>query len=138
MSEPNTPGTAPDEHGPTRKWLWFRNSHNGRSPAEKEFFKLPHAAIATLQVTMARYAQSACRRQDVDHLGDGIFEIRVRVERNHYRVLFFVWGPHLVALSAFFKNQRTTPKQDIDTAKARRARWRAAFGNEQATCDGDA
>jgi phage-related protein len=120
---------------PPRKWLWFRTTIDGRSAAEKEFFKLPKAAIATLTTKMSRYAEGASRRHDVDHLGDGIYEIRARLGNNHYRVLFFRWGRHLVALSAFYKNQQKTPKQDIDTAIARRKLWRDAFGDERLAGD---
>jgi phage-related protein len=113
-----------------RLWLWFRAAKDARSPSEKEFLKLPKPAIAKLQSTMGRYARGEARRHDIDHLGDGIYEIRARVGNNPYRVLFFIWGPHLVALSAFYKNQQETPKQDIETAKSRRTIWRRAFGDE--------
>ncbi|WP_419197611.1 type II toxin-antitoxin system RelE/ParE family toxin [Microbispora hainanensis] len=80
-----------------------------------------------------RYLKGESRFKDVDSLGDGIFELRHRHLNNHYRVLFMLWGPHCVALTAFYKNQAKTPKADLDRAKARAARWREVFGKEPAT-----
>ena len=114
-----------------RRWVWFRAAKDQGSPANKEFFKLPEAAQAALSVVMKRYAAGESRRKDVDHLGDGILEIRTRIGNNHFRVLFFNWGPVLVALTAFYKNQQATPQSDIDRAKKRRTRWREAFGDER-------
>ena len=133
MSDSSARGDAPDPNRVLRTWLWFRTAIDARSPVEKDFFRLPVDAVATLQTKMMRFAHGESRRDDVDHLGDGILEIRGRAGSAQYRVLFFVWGPHLVALSAFHKNQRSTPKQDLDTARARRSRWRAVFGDERST-----
>ena len=135
MSKSTARGDEPASGDAPRKWLWFRTTRDGRSVAEKEFFKLPAAAAAALQAKMSRFASKTSRRQDVDHLGDGIYEIRARIGNDHYRVLFFAWGPHLVVLSAFYKNQRATPKQDIDTAKARRTNWRNTFGDERRSAE---
>lgn len=124
------PSEDPGE-GQSRKWLWFRTSKGANSPAEKEFNSLPRDPKAALRTAMTRVASGTTRFKDVDHLGDGIYEVRVRQSNNHFRVLFFNWGPFLVALSAFYKNQRKTPQQDVDTAKDRRTRWRQAFGDER-------
>jgi phage-related protein len=38
------------------------------------------------------------------------------------------WGPDCVALTAFYKNQRQTPKKDLDRARTRASRWRVVYG----------
>jgi phage-related protein len=131
MTGSDRTGSRSDGEHP-RTWAWFRTTRDAESsPVERDFLKLPEAAQAALWAAMKRHAVDESRRKDVDHLGDGIYEIRTRIGNNHYRVLFFRWGPKLVALAAFYKNQRTTPKQDIETAKKRRTRWREAFGDER-------
>ena len=45
-----------------------------------------------MDATIRRYLDGESRRQDIDHLGKGIYEFRRRKGNNHYRLLFFVWG----------------------------------------------
>jgi phage-related protein len=115
---------------PRRKWIWFRNDRGGRLKAREEFDALPAVPRAALAVRIDRYLNGDSRFKDVDSLGEGILELRHRHLNNHYRVLFMLWGPHCVALTAFYKNQRATPKTDLDRAKARAKRWREVFGSE--------
>ncbi|WP_158603478.1 type II toxin-antitoxin system RelE/ParE family toxin [Micromonospora radicis] len=111
-----------------RKWIWFRPEIGGRSRSQEEFDDLPAAGRGRLLAVVKRHIAGESRRKDIDHLGSGIYELRTRVGNDHYRVLFANWGPHWVALTAFYKNQQTTPKQDLDRAKDRRDRWEARFG----------
>ena len=55
----------------------------------------------------------------VRHLGDGIWEIRVRLENRIARILFCLEGNAMVLLSGFIKKQQGTPKPEIDIAKNR-------------------
>src|SRR6266511_3674612 len=123
---------APDRSvsPPRRKWIWFRNARSGRPTAREEFDALPTVPRAGLAKRIDRYLGGESRFKDVDSLGDGILELRHRHLNNHYRVLFMHWGPHCVALTAFYKNQRKTPKNDVDRAKRRARRWREVFGDE--------
>jgi phage-related protein len=81
-------------------------------------------AIRTkLRGLMDRYKAGEMRPGSVDDLGDGLRELRIKLGSNPYRVIFFNWGPDMVALTCFYKNQRKTPKADIDRAKRRREEW---------------
>lgn len=52
---------------------------------------------------------------------DDIWEIRVRVGRNNFRILSFFDGPRLVVLNhAFSKQTRKIPKSDIQLAEKRK------------------
>jgi len=115
-----------------RKWIWFRSEPGARSKAEEEFLDLPIPAKAGLSVRISRYKNGESRLGDVDSLGDGIYEIRYRHLNNQYRVLFMLWGPHCVGLTAFFKNQRKTSKTDIDRAAKRSEKWIDKHGKEPA------
>ena len=111
------------------RWLWFRNEAGGRPKAKEEFEKLPTSGQAGLALVIKRYLSGETRFKDVDSLGDDLLELRYRMSNNHYRVIFMHWGPDCVALTAFYKNQRQTPKKDLDRARTRASRWRAVYGS---------
>ena len=113
-----------------RKWMWFRNDQGARLKAKEEFEKLPVQGQAGLAKKIERYLQGESRYKDIDSVGDGILELRHRHLNNQYRVLFMLWGPHCVALTAFYKNQQEIPRSDIDRAERRADRWRQVFGKE--------
>ncbi|AFJ34725.1 hypothetical protein W7S_08750 [Mycobacterium sp. MOTT36Y] len=121
--------------GPARegKWQFFRASTKGRPIFEKELDKLPRDARAALANLMRRYLLGQLRPGDLKPVQGGISELRWRDGNDHYRVLFFRWGCHPVALVAFFKNQQRTPKSKVDLAKKRRKAWTDAFRDHPAT-----
>ncbi len=98
--------------------------------ALEEFKALDAYGQAGLTKAMQRYRDGQTRRHDVDALGEGIFELRSRHGTGQFRLLFMFWGPHLVALTAFAKKQRQTPKVDLDRARTRAKQWRQVFGTE--------
>lgn len=55
----------------------------------------------------------------VRSIGDGIWEVRIRLENRIARVLFAFIGSNMVLLHAFIKKQQTTPASDLDLAKDR-------------------
>lgn len=113
-----------------RRWLWWRSEAGARPKAKEEFEGLPTQGRAGLAVRIDRYLKGETRFKDVDSLGDGLLELRYRFGNNHFRVLFILWGPHCVALIAFYKNQQSTPKADLDRARKRADSWRKVFGDE--------
>lgn len=123
------PVVQPDR-GETRRWIWFRHDVDGRLIVREEFAALDVDGRAGLTKRMQRYRDGESRAKDVDALGDGIFELRHRVKNVRFRLLFMHWGPHLVALAAFPKDQPKTPKLDLDKAKRRARRWVEVFGDK--------
>lgn len=126
MSAPTTP--ANDSRGP-RAWQFFRASTDGRCIFKKELDKLPRYARAAMIVLMSQYVSGDIPDGAIKCLRDNIFELRWRQGNNHFRILFFRCGPHPVALTAFYKNQRRTPKAKIDTALDRLKAWKETFGD---------
>ncbi|GLY35761.1 toxin [Amycolatopsis sp. NBRC 101858] len=114
----------------TRHWIWWRSQPGARPKAREELESLPTKPQADLAAKIDRYRKGESRAHDVDHLGDGIYEIRHRQGNNHYRVLFFMWGPHWVALTAFYKNQQKTPATDKNRAHKRMTQWCQTFGDQ--------
>ncbi len=51
----------------------------------------------------------------------GLHEVRTNLSNNRIaRVLFFIHGNNLILLHGFIKKTKTTSKQDLDLAKARK------------------
>lgn len=53
----------------------------------------------------------------VRNLGDGIWEVRIKLENRIVRVLFALDQSTMVLLHGFIKKQQATPKSDLDLAK---------------------
>ena len=56
----------------------------------------------------------------VDHLGDGIWEVRSRMKDMIARTLFTEVDQEIVLLHGFVKKTKKTPKKDLELAKRRR------------------
>jgi phage-related protein len=56
----------------------------------------------------------------VGNLGDGLWEVRSRMEGRIARVIFCVEGQLMVLLHGFIKKSQKTPKHELDVAKRRR------------------
>lgn len=120
-------GLRSGESRPTGKWLWFRNDYGALPKGREEFDRLPSVAQAKLTTAMKRHIVGESRLLDIDHLGGAIYEICVRVLNTPYCILFIVWGPHRVVLTACKKNQYVTPHQDKELAEQRARRWIELF-----------
>lgn len=55
----------------------------------------------------------------VDHLGGGIWEVRIKLDNRIGRVLFVIDGQTMVLLHGFIKKQQRTPGPDLDLARDR-------------------
>ena len=59
----------------------------------------------------------------VDHLGEGIWEIRSRLANRIARTLFIEAEEEIVLLHGFIKKTRKTPKDDLVLAKKRKKQY---------------
>jgi len=63
-------------------------------------------------------------KQFFKHLEDGLYEIRVKVSSDIYRIFcFFDAGKLVVLLHAFQKKSQKTPKKEIERAKRLRTKY---------------
>ena len=53
-------------------------------------------------------------------LGEGLWEVRTRLDDRVVRVFFCVSGELMVLLHGFIKKSRRTPKDDLDLARRRK------------------
>ncbi|MGH7138844.1 MAG: type II toxin-antitoxin system RelE/ParE family toxin [Pirellulales bacterium] len=51
------------------------------------------------------------------HLGDGIYELRIRRQRVNYRMLYFFHGRNVAVLTHGFTKEKEVPPQEIRRAK---------------------
>ena len=100
-------------------WHWWCAHRDARSPAQKEFEKLPPPMQAELLSVMERWLVQEHVRSEYDSLGRGLHELRVREGNNHFRVLFAVEGRVCIVLNSFPKNSQKTPPERQKTARKR-------------------
>ena len=93
---------------PVREWL------KGLS---KEDCKVIGADILTVQ-----YAWPVGKPL-VDNLGDGVWEVRSRLNNRIARTLFAVVDGEIVLLHGFIKKQQRTPQDELDLAKKRKKQY---------------
>ncbi|UPT74414.1 MAG: type II toxin-antitoxin system RelE/ParE family toxin [Elusimicrobiota bacterium] len=67
-------------------------------------------------------------RPAVGYLEDGIYELRIIVERDQHRILFFFEGDIIVATHAFLKKTKKVPAEEIKRALKIRADWTTREG----------
>ena len=93
---------------PVREWL---------KALSKEDCKVIGTDILTVQ-----YAWPVGRPL-VDNLGDGIWEVRSRLDNRIARTLFAVVDEEIVLLHGFIKKQQKTPQDELDLAKKRKRQY---------------
>ena len=77
-----------------------------------------------LRLERLRAEGHALRRPVADHLVAGIFELRVRTPRTHYRMLYFFHGRAVVVVShGFAKSDAAIPYGEIRRALDRKLRY---------------
>lgn len=65
------------------------------------------------------------RRPTADLLEDGIYELRAKVGRANYRVLYFFHGRGVAILAHGLTKERAIPKGDLERARERKAKFEA-------------
>ena len=98
-----------DESVPLVEWL----AATGKRPQAK--------CVAAL--TRLEALGHELRRPEADYLGDGIYELRVRLQRVNYRMLYFFHGRRAAVVSHGCTKEREVPKREIDAALKRKARF---------------
>jgi phage-related protein len=95
-------------HEPVREWL---------KAMSKEDCKVIGSDILTVQ-----YAWPVGKPL-VDHLGDGIWEVRSRLANRMARTLFAMVDQEIVLLHGFIKKQQKTPSAELELAKKRKQQY---------------
>ena len=82
---------------------------------------LPSKAVAKCRVRIERLAELGheLRRPEADFLRDGIYELRVGLQGQNYRMLYFFHGRVAAVISHGIVKERLVPPAEIDLAIAR-------------------
>ena len=96
----------------------FYRKANGRVPFLEGFRTIPKVAQAGTIAGIEYLQQEGyhASRPTVGSLRDKIYEIRVQVERNEYRTLFFYWKRKAALSHVFIKKTDNVPPREIDRA----------------------
>lgn len=65
------------------------------------------------------------RRPEADILKDGIYELRIRVRRVNYRILYFFHGRGVALLTHGLTKEKAVPNADVERAIERKRRFTA-------------
>lgn len=104
--------------------LFFRSADDS-IPALEWLEVQPLDARAKCVVAIRRLEAEGhtARRPLVENLGDGLYELRVRVGRMQYRLLYSFFGRNAVIFSHGLVKERSIPMADLDVARRRKAEF---------------
>jgi len=79
---------------------------------------LPRPALVKCRVKLERLKELGheLRRPEADFLRDGIYELRVRLQRVNYRMLYFFHGEAAAIVSHGIRKEDEVPRKEIDRA----------------------
>lgn len=88
---------------------------------------LPSRVVAKCRVRIERLAELGheLRRPETDLLRDGIHELRIGLQGQNYRMLYFFHGRTAAVLSHGLVKERAVPPKEIDRAVERKRKFEA-------------
>lgn len=108
--------------------VYFYADDTGKAPVLEWLRKLLRQNRKAYACCVARIRLLAemgheLRRPHADYLRDGIYELRTRVGRVNYRVLYFFQGREVAVLSHALTKEDEVPHADIERAVQRKGQY---------------
>lgn len=102
---------------PQTKVIFFQET-DGTIPVLEWLDVLPGPAVVKCRVKLERLKELGheLRRPEADYLRDGIYELRIRLQRINYRFLYFFHGNTAAVVSHGITKERAVPPKEIDRA----------------------
>ena len=102
----------------------FFKTEAGNEPVREWLKSLPKEECKTIgaDILTVQYAWPVGKPL-VDNLGDGIWEVRSRLNNRIARTLFVVVDEEIVLLHGFIKKQQATPAAELLLAKKRKRQY---------------
>src|SRR5438445_7773245 len=96
----------------------FYREDDGTVPLLEWLDALPRPAVVKCRVKLDRLKELGheLRRTEGDYLRDGIYELRVRLGRVNYRMLYFFYQDIAAVVSHGVVKEQWVPPKDIDRA----------------------
>ncbi len=112
---------------PKTQVLLYRDE-DGTVPLLDWLDSLPSRVVAKCRVRLERLAELGheLRRPEADLLRDGIYELRVGLHGQNYRMLYFFHGKAVAVASQGLTKEREVPPREIDRAVERKRKFEAA------------
>ena len=100
---------------------------DGSCPFLDWYGELPVKAQAKCLLRLERLRELGheLRRPEADYLRDGIYELRVRCQHVHVRILYFFHGTVAAVVSHGIVKEGAVPAKEIDRAIQRKKRFEA-------------
>lgn len=108
----------------------FYTKDNGKVPVAEFLDNLDKAIRAeiTLEIKLLKEHGFNLREPHVKFIRDGLYELRIKVVRNHYRILyFFAKDKNIIMTNGFIKKDNKTPPKEIQTALDYKNNYEAKF-----------
>ena len=101
--------------------VYFYRADDGEVPVLEWFKKLRREDKRAFAKCLARIRRLVAqghelRRPEADYLRDGIYELRVRRGRLHYRILYFFHGRNVALLANALVKEGAVPATEIERA----------------------
>lgn len=111
---------------PKTKVILYRDD-DGTVPIIDWLEKVPKKARAKCLARLERLSELGheLRRPEADLLRDGIYELRVGLQGQNYRMLYFFHGQVAAVVSHGLLKERVVPAKEIDLAVKRKAAFEA-------------
>ncbi len=102
----------------------FFKTEAGNEPVREWLKELPKTETKTIgtDILTVQYAWPVGKPL-VDNLGDGIWEVRSRLDSRIARTLFCIVDEEIVLLHGFMKKTRKTPQNELNLAKKRKQQY---------------
>jgi phage-related protein len=102
----------------------FFETDTGNEPVREWLKELPKddCRIIGTDILTVQYAWPVGKPL-VDNLGEGIWEVRSRLENRIARTLFAMVDQEIVLLHGFIKKQQKTPQDELELAKKRKRQY---------------
>ncbi len=112
---------------PQSKVVFYREA-DGTVPLLEWFDELPETAQDKCRIKLERLRELGheLRRPEADYLRDGIYELRVRLRRINYRLLYFFHGRTAAVVSHGIVKEQAVPPKEIDRAVDRKQAFEKA------------
>lgn len=97
------------------KIIYYRTS-DGKVPLQEFLARISIKARVKIRkhILLLSYEGPNLRRPYADYLRDGIYELRVKLSPNNYRVLYFFFsGKNIVMSHGFVKKTAVVPNKEI-------------------------
>ena len=109
----------------------FYKTQSGNEPVREWLKKLPRPDCKTVgaDILTVQYAWPVGKPL-VDNLGQGLWEIRSRLENRIARTLFAVVDNEIVLLHGFIKKTQKTRSGDLDLGRKRKNEYLKAYEEE--------